>query len=282
MDRIARLIQLSRRVLIMGTTDEDEILGHDILAELESPVSSSSITPVKNLYNRVFLKVLAELDERALIWDNQDDNQLKTASQASLIATIRSQSVLRAIMKDLAQNDSTSTDGLADVRAEISKNAEKLVEIKPPERSEELKIPKTTEEVEEALKAIQEKNNIIAMLLGVTASMIEGIFDLDRLEVALALAAEAKWILSATRRGNLYGFHQNTSAREILTDPSFDAAKRVKERFPLRSFHDAKKADKQTAKSGFFRQKGLKKARQNGLFFAPATKPEVKKEVKEP
>ncbi|KAA6358050.1 MAG: hypothetical protein EZS28_046423, partial [Streblomastix strix] len=158
----------------MGTTDEDEILGHDILAELESPVSSSSITPVKDLYNRALVQILAEQDERALIRDNQDDDQFKMASQASLTATTRSQSVLRAMVKDQAQNDNTSTDGLAgtalivreairnrrdffwdvskDVLPEISKDAERIVEVKPPERSEELKIPKTTEEVEEALK----------------------------------------------------------------------------------------------------------------------------------
>ncbi|KAA6397264.1 MAG: hypothetical protein EZS28_007206 [Streblomastix strix] len=288
----------------MGTTDEDEIFGHDILAELESRVSSSSITPVKDLCNRAIVQVLAEQDDRALIRDNQDDDQLKTASQASLTATMRSQSVLRAMVKDQAQNDNTSTDGLAgtalivreairnrrdffwdvskDVLPEISKDARRLVEVKPPESSEELKIPKITEELQDALKVTQEKNNIIiTMLLGVTASMIEGIFDPDRLEVALTLAVETKGTLSAARRGHTYGFHQNTSAREILTDPSFDTAKRVKERFPLRSFHDAKKADKSTAKSGFFRQKGREKARQNGLFFDPATKAEVKKEVKE-
>ncbi|KAA6401014.1 MAG: hypothetical protein EZS28_003453 [Streblomastix strix] len=283
MDSIARLIQLSRRVVIMGTTDEDKILGHDILAELESPAATSSITPVNDLCNRALVQVLTEQNERDLIRDNQDDDKLKTVSQASLTETTRSQSVLRAMVKDQAQNDNISTDGLTgtaqivreairnrrdffwdvsqDVRAQISKDTEIFLEVKPPERSEEPQIPKTTEEVEDALKAVQEKNNInIAMLLGVNASMIEGLFDPDSLEVALALAAEAKGTFSAARRGKLYGFHQNSSAPEILIDPSFDAAKRVKESFPLISFHDAKKTDKPTAKSGFFRQKGLEKS----------------------
>ncbi|KAA6381311.1 MAG: hypothetical protein EZS28_023165 [Streblomastix strix] len=208
------------------------------------------------------------------------------------------------MVEDQAQNEDISTDGLAgtalivlkairnrrnlfwdatkDVRAEISKDAQRLVEVKPPERLEELKIPKATEEVEEALKAIQEKNNIIiAMHLGVTASMLEDIIEHDRLEVALALSAEAKGALSAANRGNLYGFYQIMSTREMRTDPSFDAAKRAKERFPIKSFHQAKRAEK-PSKSGFFQQNQSEKAGRNGLLFAVSSKLEVKKEVKEP
>ncbi|KAA6378590.1 MAG: hypothetical protein EZS28_025885 [Streblomastix strix] len=97
-----------------------------------------------------------------------------------------------------------------------------LVEVQLPESSEELNIPKTTEEVEEALKAIQEKNNIfIAILLGVTASMIEGIFDPDKLEVSLALAAEAKETLSTTRRGQSIRFSLKQHGPRNANSPEF-------------------------------------------------------------
>ncbi|KAA6382909.1 MAG: hypothetical protein EZS28_021564 [Streblomastix strix] len=283
-------------MVTMGTAEEDDMMGHDILAELETPVISSSLTPVKDLCTSALVQVLAELDERVQIKDDQKEDQGKTASYESLKANTRSQSVLRTMIKDQTQIEKISTNGLADtalivreairnrmdffwdvtkdVRTEISKDAEGLVEIKPPERSEEHKIPKATEEAEEALKAIQKKFFvIITMLLGVNTSMLEGFIDSDKLEVALAISAETMAIPSAARRRNIYKFHQNSSAREMRTDPSFNMSNTVKEKFLLKSFHEAKKAEK-PSKSGFFQQKQTEKTRQNGLFFVASTNPD--------